>query len=383
MTYISIIVSLFLLFAVGEVRKIKKNQIIILLFIVLVGIIEFFTNKYASPVKKIIYTPCLLIPLLITFNKRTINAFIFNLKIFATEHLLATYIAAFFKNLYVNTILAFLDSIPGSLSKSHYLYSGFNPGLTTHYSTNGMYISTFCILFFVEYLNNRSKKNFIKLLLSFIALLLVGKKGAVLFTVMSFMVTYVIINKEKISKKILNFIALSLGLILTIYIISSFIPQVTIVFDRVTHTINSGGDLLTGRGQFNSLALRLWSKNKLFGCGWGNFSNYYQIELLNTFKTDYLDAHNVYLQLLCETGLVGAALIIGIMVYCYIGTLKTLRNDTSNNIWVKFSFAFQTFFLLYCFSGNPLYDAQCYILYFICIGIYLNAITNRVGIENK
>lgn len=378
LTYLSIIICMVLLLLTGKIKKIKKNQIIILLFIMIVGSIEFFTNKYASPVKKIVYTPCLLLPLLVTLNEKTIDAFIFNIKLFAIEHLSITYMAVFFRELYINQILPFLDSIPGSLSKSHYLYSGFNPGLTTHYSTNGMYISIFCLLFFIEYLNSKSKKDFIKLLIAFIALLIVGKKGATFFTVLSFIISYFVINRDKISKKIGRFFLLTASLILAFYISLSFIPQVTIVFDRFINTINTGGDLLTGRGQFYSLALRIWNNNLLFGCGWGNFSNYYQMELLHIFKVDYLDAHNVYLQLLCETGLIGASLIIGIMIYCYIGTIRKLKEKYTNNNWIKFSFAFQTFFLLYCFSGNPLYDAQCYIIYFICIGIYLNTIVNGV-----
>ena len=31
----------------------------------------------------------------------------------------------------------------------------------------------------------------------------------------------------------------------------------------------------------------------------------------------------------------------------------------------------QIFFLVYCFSGNPLYDPQCYIPYFMsCVGVF-------------
>ena len=372
LTYISIIISLSILLFLGNIKKIKKNQIIILVFIMIISGIELFTNKYASPVKKYIYTPCLLLPLLITLNEKTKEAFIFNVKLFSIEHLSATYIAVFFRNFYINNILSFLDTIPGSLSKSHYIYSGFNPGITTHYSTNGMYISIFCLLFFIEYLNNKTNKNLLKFIISFIALFIVGKKGAAFYTILSFIVTYFAINKEKIGKKIWRFTMLSLGLIITLYISISFIPQVTIVFDRFINTINTGGDLLTGRGRFYSLALRLWNEHLLFGCGWGNFSNYYQMELLPIFKVEYLDAHNVYLQLLCETGIIGATFIIGTMMYCYIGTAKKLKDKSTSDIYLKFSFAFQTFFLLYCFSGNPLYDAQCFILYFICIGIYLN-----------
>lgn len=370
-TYISVIIALLILLLLGNIKKIKKTQLIIFFITLIIALVEVVTNKYVGSAKMFLFTSYIFLPFVISINRDSIEGFKKNLKLFAVEHLFFTYLATLFSSFYASNILPFLDSISGSLAMSHF-NSGFNPGLTTHYSTNGMYLSIFCIFFFSNFLCHKNKKNFIMLLITLIGLLLVGKRGAAIFTIISFIIMYFVVNKERISKKIFNFTLLFLGFLLILYISSSFIPQVTIVFDRFMNTIDSGGDLMTGRSSFYELAFSIWKDHIFFGNGWGAFSNYYQIELYETIGVPYLDAHNVYIQLLCEVGLVGATLIIGLMILIALKTFKKVRKtEEKYRDIITFSFGYQAFFLLYCFSGNPLYDAQCYVIYFICIGIYL------------
>ena len=44
----------------------------------------------------------------------------------------------------------------------------------------------------------------------------------------------------------------------------------------------------------------------------------------------------------------------------------------TNNRILLFAYAYQLMFLIYGLSGNPLYDIQCYSIYFIVIGIVLS-----------
>lgn len=371
LTYISVTIAILVLVLLGNIKRIKKTQLIIFGVTLIIALVEVVTNKYVGSAKMFLFTAYLFLPFAISINQDSIDGFKKILKLFAIEHLFFTYLATFFSTFYASNILPFLDSISGSLAISHF-NSGFNPGLTTHYSTNGMYLSIFCIFFFSNFLCAKNKKNFIILIIALIGLLLVGKRGAAIFTIIACIIMYFVINKKKISNKIFNFTFLFLGFILILYISSSFIPQVTIVFDRFMNTIDNGGDLMTGRGAFYELAFSIWKNNIFFGNGWGAFSNYYQIELYTVFGVPYLDAHNVYIQLLCEMGLVGATLLIGLMLLIAFKTFKRVREikEKYRDI-IIFSFGYQVFFLLYCFSGNPLYDAQCYVIYFICIGIYL------------
>lgn len=63
---------------------------------------------------------------------------------------------------------------------------------------------------------------------------------------------------------------------------------------------------------------------------------------------------------------------IAIFILFKTGKLITFVKDEKKYFYLLFSFTFQLFFLLYCFSGNPLYDIQCYAVYFICLGVTLN-----------
>ena len=94
---------------------------------------------------------------------------------------------------------------------------------------------------------------------------------------------FFIANKDKISKKVFNFIFIGLFAFIIAYIAAGFIPQVTIVYDRFMKSINSGGDLLTGRTQFYELAIRMWKEHPIIGNGWGQFSNQYQLYLYHIF----------------------------------------------------------------------------------------------------
>ncbi len=384
LTYISVIISLLVLLVLGKIKKIKKSQLIVFSVTLAIAVIEVVTNKYVGSAKMFLFTSYLFLPFVISINQDSMEGFKKSLKLFAIEHLFFTYLVIFFNSFYESNILPFLDSISGSLARSHF-NSGFNPGLTTHYSTNGMYLSIFCIFFFSNFLCNKNKKNFILLIIALIGLLSVGKRGAAIFTIISLIIMYFVVNKKKISKKIFNFTLLFLGFILILYISSSFIPQVTIVFDRFMNTIDSGGDLMTGRNSFYELAFSIWKNHIFFGNGWGAFSNYYQIDLYRIFGVPYLDAHNVYIQLLCETGLIGATLLISLMIIIAFKTFKRVRRteEKYRNI-IIFSFGYQLFFLLYCFSGNPLYDPQCYVIYFICIGFYIVVeMLERSKIDNE
>ena len=54
-----------------------------------------------------------------------------------------------------------------------------------------------------------------------------------------------------------------------------------------------------------------------------------------------------------------------------------IAKKENNNIIVNFNFLYQLFFLLYCFTGNPLYDPMCYVIYFITIGYTIIKISNE------
>lgn len=377
MLFMSIIAFAILLFF-SKIKKISKSQLNVLIVTAIVIGFELFRNYYLkenSEGKVLFFTLYLFLPFIVMSNEYLVKPFFKMIKFFCLEHVCGTFFVQFFKGIYLSYILPWLSNGSDSVAYAN-IMSGYNPGLTLHYSTNGMYLSISTIFFFCKYLKDKKKSSLIFTILSSIALLLTGKRAHTLFVIVTCIAIYIFHCREKILNKFLKlFIIIIIGVI-SLLCLSTVVPQILNVVDRFEESI-AKGELLSGREPFYELALDLWSQNRIIGVGWGAFSYYFQTNLYGPqFTYGYLDAHNVYLQILCECGIIGFIFFISIAIYIFWRTwknVKELEKDLTKDMYfyALFSFGFQIFFLLYCFTGNPLYDIQCYAVYFIVVGVTL------------
>ena len=383
---ISILGAMMILLFSKGLKKIKKKSIFILaisLIIIAITLINNYYWKTGAELKVILYIIYLLLPFVISHNTECIASFCKVIKIFFAEHILATYLGIFFKEFYKNTILSLVCKGRATCVASGNFYHGYIPGITSHFSTNGIYLSISTLFFYAEYLNNKKKSSLAFFIISLIALFTTGKRAHLLFTIICCLFIYIYdkAKKSSVSKKIIK---LSLAVILGIFglvMLSRYVPEITNIFSRFESLIEKG-NILNGRESLYELAFNLWDKHLIFGNGWGAFSYYYQITLYQIGDVSYIDAHNVFIQLLCEVGIVGFAIFSIIIVYSFINTCQLLKKvekcTKEENIFIKFSFLYQLFFIFYCMTGNPLYDPQCYVIYFITIGFStIFAIENR------
>ena len=131
-------------------------------------------------------------------------------------------------------------------------------------------------------------------------------------------------------------------------------------------------DVSTSRFELYAWAWKLFREHPLFGIGWGMYRTTVVGNV--TFRA-VLDTHNIYLQLLAETGLIGFLVFVTLFLYMWIKTknayLECLQKYPQS-IWkmaISFSLLYQTFFLLYGLTGNTLYDQHNQILYMISCSI--------------
>jgi len=151
------------------------------------------------------------------------------------------------------------------------------------------------------------------------------------------------------------------------------IPELQELFSRFTDVdVSNFEEVSTGRSVYWALCFTKFLEHPLLGIGWYGFRNLYQTTIYNLsagVQGMYLDAHNVYMQLLCETGIIGFVAYLIVVIYFLVETIRLLRQDETDGVRYRtllFSFAFQIYYLVYSFTGNCLYDYTYYIYVLAC-----------------
>lgn len=131
-------------------------------------------------------------------------------------------------------------------------------------------------------------------------------------------------------------------------------------------------DITNSRSQIQAVAWKLWGESnssKWFGIGWGEFKHNF------TLFENTSQAHNIYIQLLCETGIAGFVCFVSVQLVCLLSSLhlfiRLFGEDSSRRNLMGFSVTGQLIFGIYGFTGNPLYDSTCYLMYFMMITILI------------
>lgn len=314
------------------------------------------------------------------------------IQIFCLLHFSAGLFFLVNKGLLINKIVPLFNTNENAyLLLLNSIENGYMTGLCYHYSTMGMYMAIGVIAFSGVLFQKKKIKirNLFLFIFFLIGLSMTGKRGPLLFAILSLVITVLATNKKRFTRT-----QLQKGVIVSLILIVSFIvayinvPQLKQVINRFAIANNDLNDLSSGRIEyFWVYAIDMFLDKPFFGNGWRSFK-YSEIGTLNAN-----DAHNIYLQLLAEVGLVGFVLVLFFMISSLITTYKAIRknevcsclSDRSMCI-MKMSFAYQVFFILYGFTGNPLYDPQCYFPYVLCCAIgysVANRIRNTRMLQNQ
>lgn len=241
-------------------------------------------------------------------------------------------------------------------------------GLTDHYSHNSMYIALGVIIWFSFAINERQKKRYLVILIaSIIAMLWTQKRGPLIAISVAMIITYykrgkITIHKGKMLTKLLVGGAI---LLFFIYIASHFFPSLFSVFNRFSNSDN----LLTNRQYLWNFAICLFKKSPLIGHGWGYYANNLKLTI-DTIDVKAMNAHNIYLQLLADVGIIGFCIFIIPMIMSLLICIRIInQKQTKDCIVMSFSMCMQLFFIIYGLSGNPLYDKQMCLPYMIAVAI--------------
>ena len=187
---------------------------------------------------------------------------------------------------------------------------GYKAGIADHYSQNGTYISVvfvvICVTLFCLKMSRRKKIMLtVFAVIAAFAIFLTSKRAHILFSIAAVLFTYYLANKSKGSKKVLRTVIIVAIIAIFGAAILEFVPELSLTIDRFQ---NAGTDSAsTYRFVMWEYALNDFLNNPLIGSGWYGFSYDEKIAYVPGAAAG---AHNIYVQLLYETGIVG--FVIGV-----------------------------------------------------------------------
>lgn len=312
------------------------------------------------------FTSCVLIAFLLAGRLfRWIELSIKIIVVFALIHAVATVVFLIVPNLYRGWFKPHFFPFTATAN-------GYKAGLSAHYSTNGMYLAWGLICAFYLWLRdggqNTRKWQFATILI-FVAVLLTTKRAHLVFGVVACFVLYLLLNSGKGTFgtvfKVVSFLICAL---VALYIASQFVPEIAGVVSRL-----QDAELDEGRSSYYGVCLDMFASSPIFGEGWGSFTTaLFQSgvsDLARLYRQGILNqnAHCVYLQVLAEEGLCGFLLFMGFVLTALVYSIRSAlasSGDRSHGIFAL-STGIQIFFLLYCVTGNPLYELIEYSVYLL------------------
>lgn len=357
----------------GKIKLLKKDIPIYLLYILMFAVT--LHNSDWSLYSTIRYTSILLFCIYVTKSlqlaKYSICMLLFTYYIYA----FFTFFEFFDRGFYLNHILPLFEDTAGVLRNAFKL--GYMAGITGHTSSNGMFLSCAILIIASRYLAYRNKKDIIILFVFITALLLTGKRGHIIFIILSlYGIYYFSLTGQRATRKIPKIIGIVFLSMCLALIVMQSIPSVSIVASRMQNFFAGEDTSVQIRFKLWNLAINGFKEHPFIGIGWHQFYSKlsYQVGSNRGFET-----HNVYLQLLCETGIIGFSIYISWFLFILATALNMYKKivvqpnaKMADKQIIGFAFAFQLFFALYCITGNPLYDWKMNVPYFMTCGIILN-----------
>lgn len=213
---------------------------------------------------------------------------------------------------------------------------------------------------------NPKKKKILWGCILFLGLLLTGKRAHLFMGVfVIFLSFFVGFEGKRRNKKILTSVITAVVMVGGLLIITPFLPEDNTIVKGVNTFRNfdlEDEDVMHGRALLFTEAIIMGNSAPLTGHGWGSYKKTVDYHGFNT------DAHNIYLQLYAEVGLIILSIFVLAAVFIIINNIKTLKQlrrflpENSQEVALaRIAFCFILFFYLYGLSGNGLYNIECLI----------------------
>lgn len=281
----------------------------------------------------------------------------------------------------------YLRELPGDVQKSildfarSSAYAGFshNPGITAFYICCGV-----LLIYSLKGRASIVRKNIIMaalIMFLIISVLLTGKRAPLFFLIISLVGMYIFARQGiKRIRSIIRIVSIFILLIVFFVILEDLLMEIPIIsyYVESVYRLLGGEDIGGGsvkRVDLFAYAWDIFKDNSIFGIGWSNFRHRAAGTL--TYVAS-IEAHNMYLQILAETGIIGFITIMGSIVAFIVATFKSVSNYCNNRekhgTWrdlLMFSMGYQIFFLLNGLTDSVIYSPHWLLMYFYSCGIVM------------
>lgn len=246
---------------------------------------------------------------------------------------------------------------------------GYLAGFSFQTAVTGFYLSILVGIVFCSFLSGvktqgKIKKiaNCVLLIFGYIFLFFTGKRSFILITIVAALVIIGICYKKHVTKIIGISTLMVLGLALLLFCTE---------FGNEILKKSLGDSWSTGRTRIYEAMLNNFMDNPILGKGIGTSLNIVE---------GFTNGHNIYLQILSESGIIGFFILIPIFVQDLRSSLKLLNykvKHKKNVFIVSICIFIELLFIGWGMSGNPLYDVYPLIVYMLVSGIVRNEIKNK------
>lgn len=154
----------------------------------------------------------------------------------------------------------------------------------------------------------------IEILIVSAALMMTGKRALFIIPLVGIIGFTLLFTRNH---RVMAALSVTLVVIILVLVAYAFIPQVSLVFDRL---FADNGDPLSGREVFWGYAIQMFLSAPVFGVGFLSFNSYaFERGFLYYGEPWRFQAHNVYLQVLAELGIVGFTILSCLFAILIIG----------------------------------------------------------------
>ena len=371
------ILSLVCLFIGSKARLVvtKSNVIVIILVLTMVLINNqgIKNGTYMPMVNFLVY---LMIAIFIKNSPECYGSMMKIIMRLGFIHVLATFFFLIFPSLY--SVINRIWSRPaGGTVNGRY---GYRAALSDHYSGNGImiaitYIAIFAFILALSNTNMKAKRRALMALfvLALFAVVLTTKRAHLLFGLAAIIFVYYFCNPEKMNSRTFKLILILAVLVVFLLIFADDLPYIGDILrrfeemDEDTHMMS--------RYRLWEHAFEMFARSPIIGNGWMSFRLEFAQYLARAREgsNTYMNAHNIYIQLLAEVGIVGTLLFVLIVAFLLFTAFKLLRAYNKKQFETKlsmeplyFASMFLVFFLMYGMTGNCLYDKTQPYFFVIC-----------------